>query len=246
VAESHFTVVIPAYNCERWVEKNLKSAVNQEYKNCHITYIDDASTDNTLSLAQNILSKSNKSFNIVKNKNNQKALRNLYEAVYAARKDTIIVALDGDDWLINKSVLKRLDAIYKEENPWVTSGAYIDNVEARIHKPKISESFWNGNIREKEWSLSHLRTFRRDLFLQIRKSDFMDLDGDFFKFTWDRAIMYPMAEMAGPSKLYPVSTPLYVYNRINPISVDRIHRGEQLRIETLLRRKSPYGRLSVL
>ena len=39
---------------------------------------------------------------------------------------------------------------------------------------------------------------------------------------------------------------MYVYNRQNPISVDRVHRQDQLRIEQQIRFKDEYERLESL
>ena len=40
-------IVIPSYNNEQWVEKNLISVFNQKYENYRIIYVDDCSQDNT-------------------------------------------------------------------------------------------------------------------------------------------------------------------------------------------------------
>jgi hypothetical protein len=39
---------------------------------------------------------------------------------------------------------------------------------------------------------------------------------------------------------------LYIYNRMNPISVDRVHRYDQLRIEQQVSNKTPYKKLESL
>jgi hypothetical protein len=55
-----------------------------------------------------------------------------------------------------------------------------------------------------------------------------------------------MVEMAGPEHFKPINKIHYVYNRGNPLAVDRVHRSEQLRIEADLKRKTPYKRLERL
>lgn len=44
------SVVIPAYNTQKYIEKCLSSVVNQTYKNLEIIVINDASTDTTLDI----------------------------------------------------------------------------------------------------------------------------------------------------------------------------------------------------
>lgn len=243
--EQHFTIIIPAYNCEKWVNKNLKSAIEQQYNNYEIVYINDCSTDDTGSIAKSMLNACKVKHKYVENKKNKRALSNLIKAIRGSDVGTIIVALDGDDWLASKKVLKRLNELYTKE-VWITAGSYIDNVHHKISRPKIQEGFWGKNIRKEEWSLSHLRTFRRSLFMNIEDSDMVDVDGSYFKFTWDRVIMYPMVEMAGENHFLPIMEVMYVYNRRNPISVDRAHRHDQVRIEYLLRDMQQYKKIEKL
>ena len=79
--KNHFTIIIPSYNCEQWVEWNLRSALQQDYENYEIVYVDDCSTDNTLNVATKILSESNKNYRIISNDKNMKALYNLYTQI---------------------------------------------------------------------------------------------------------------------------------------------------------------------
>ena len=86
--QNHFTIVILYYNNEKWVEKNVNSAINQIYENFDIKFVDDASTDKTGKKAEKIFSKliqENESLadriEIIKNETNKKALANLYKCV---------------------------------------------------------------------------------------------------------------------------------------------------------------------
>lgn len=249
IESKHFTIVILAYNCSKWVEKNLNSAMKQQYDNYDIIYVNDASTDNTSSQVKKLAKKWNDekgTLTIQENKENLKALPNLYTSVQSAKPGSIIVALDGDDWLANRFVLKGLNEVYQNPKVWITAGSYIESIGGRVIRPIVSDDYWDGNIRHKEWTFSHLRTFKRELFLNINKEDMMDEDGGFFKFTWDRVIMYPMIEMAGQNHFRAVKDINYVYNRLNPLAVDRVHRHDQLRIEAVLKSKTPYARIESL
>jgi len=245
--ENHFTIIIPAYNCSDWVEKNLSSALQQDYNNYDVVYVDDASKDNTLEKVKNIQKTTQKNFNVVANNINVKALKNLYTHIKKAKDDSIIITLDGDDYLSDNNVLSYLNELYQDENCWLTVGSYVQNDNYQVVTPNdVNEQYWNKNIRHQPWSFSHLRTFRKKLFDRIFLKDLLDVDGNFFNFTFDQAMMYPMVEMAGPEHVVLVKKVLYVYNRLNPISVDRVHRSEQLRIESVIRNKKPYARLESL
>jgi len=246
--KQHFTIVVPAYNVENWALKNIRSVMIQDYDNYDVIYVDDASTDNTAKLVDDLFnqysSNSKANVEIVHNKENKKALQNIYDSVIKAKDGSVIVTVDGDDWLAGKQVLNKLNQIYQDPNAWMTAGSYLENTTMIVKQPKIFNGFWNRNIRKHVWTLSHLRTFRKELFLKIDRKDMLDHDGEMYKFTFDRAMMYPMIEMAQEAHYRTVLDVLYIYNRENPLSVDRVHRSEQLRIEReLVYNKKPYARL---
>jgi glycosyltransferase involved in cell wall biosynthesis len=52
------SVLIPAYNAEKWIADTIKSAIAQNWSNKELIIVNDGSTDNTLSVAKNFESKS--------------------------------------------------------------------------------------------------------------------------------------------------------------------------------------------
>lgn len=246
--KTHFTIVIPAYNCEKWVEWNLTSVLRQDYDplSFNIVYVDDHSSDSTFGLVSDIYDKFENNFSIVSNKKNKKALYNLYTHIHLAKERSVIVTLDGDDALAGTDVLQRLDKLYQDPDCWMTVGSYMQNDNYSVVSPKVSDGYWEQNVRKMPWSFSHLRTFRKELFCKIAKEDLLDRDGEFYKCTFDRAMMYPMVEMSGKNRVRLVSDVLYIYNRLNPISVDRVHRHDQLRIEEEISNKKPYQKIESL
>ena len=51
--------------------------------------------------------------------------------------------------------------------------------------------------------------------------------------------MFPLIELAGKRSHY-IPDILYVYNRANPLNVDKVERQLQLQTETLIRNMTPY------
>lgn len=246
--KNHFTIFIPAYNVEQWAEINLNSVFLQKYKNYDLFYINDSSTDNTEFVVQNIYQ--DEIFNgikktYVKNSFNKGKMFNLYNYIKNLREDTIVVILDGDDWLYDYNVLDKLNKVYNE-NIWMTCGSYITKPGEQVVKPVLSTEYWEGNIRNKTWQFSHLATFRKALFDKIKKKHFLDKQGNFLTATSDQAIMWPMAEMSGPEHLYVVNDILYCYNLGNPLSDHFINRHDQLNLEKNIRNIKPYSRLKKL
>jgi len=246
---NHFTVIIASYNVEKWVSKNLLSVLNQDYKNFDIVYIDDCSKDATYDNAKSILgarATSDNNFILQKNSYNKGKMENVFDAVRASKNDTIIVILDGDDWIANNNVLSYLNKIYSSDDVWMSNGSYMIEPTKEIVTPAINDDYWQGQIRQKSWQFSHLGSFRKQLFCNIKIKDLMSKDGSFWATTSDQAMMWPMAEMAGPEHLKVINDVLYVYNRLNPLSDDKVNRNDQLTTEYIIRNKEPYSRLKSL
>ena len=51
------SIIIPAYNAERWLSETIRSALNQTWPHKEIIIVDDGSTDNTLTTAKQFESK---------------------------------------------------------------------------------------------------------------------------------------------------------------------------------------------
>lgn len=88
-----FTVIIPLYNKENYIEKTLYSVLNQDFSDFEILIIDDCSTDNSLEKLNNF---SDSRINIIKNIKNLglSATRNI--GIKNAKSD-YITFIDADD-----------------------------------------------------------------------------------------------------------------------------------------------------
>ena len=47
-----FSVIIPAYNVQNYVEKAIKSVLEQDFKDYELIIVNDASTDNTADIVK--------------------------------------------------------------------------------------------------------------------------------------------------------------------------------------------------
>ena len=50
--ENYISIIIPVYNCETYIESICKQLANQTFKKFEVLFIDDASTDHSLSILQ--------------------------------------------------------------------------------------------------------------------------------------------------------------------------------------------------
>ena len=90
------SVIVPTYNGAKRITKTLQSIIDQDYENLEIIFVNDGSTDNTLSAAEDVLKKSGRIFKIISHEKNR--------GVSAARNTGLKIAsgkyvcfCDGDD-----------------------------------------------------------------------------------------------------------------------------------------------------
>jgi glycosyltransferase involved in cell wall biosynthesis len=240
-----FVIVIPSYNNELWCEKNLQSALQQNYPNYRIVYIDDCSTDKTVAKVEEIVSKSSKAkyFTFIQNTARLGAMENLYTTIHACDDDEIVITLDGDDWLIGDNILNKLDKVYSNEDIWITYGQHkrTDNMPYDLSAEYPKDVISKNTFREHRWSASHLRTFYAWLFKKIDKQDLM-YNGKFYVMTYDLAIMFPMLEMAGNKSKF-ISDVFYMYNRDNILNDNKISLQTQASLARYIRKQQKYQRL---
>jgi hypothetical protein len=221
-------VVIPSYNNERWVEKNLTSVLTQKYNNFRVVYIDDCSTDTTYKRVLELVEKyqQQERVTVIHNETRRGALANLYTTIHEIEDNAIVVTVDGDDWLPRVEVLAYLNKLYTEKDIWLTYGQFMEYPSGALctdYSLDFSEEVIRNNTFRKveHLPISHLRTFYAWLFKSIKLKDCL-YEGDFYSMTWDKVMMAPMIEMSA-HRFYCVPNVLYVYNNSNPISDHRVN-----------------------
>ena len=238
-----FVVFSAAYNCQDYIKQHIESVHYQTYKNYTHILVDDASTDNTHKTILKNIKGSKIQFH--HNSINQKWIKNAL-AYLEAEKDDIIVLLDGDDFFSKKNVLEILNDFYNNNDCWITySRMYYQYRKITSHWiPTYSKKdLEQKNFRNNIWSFTHLRTWKAFLWNYIDKDDLKNDMNEYFKYSYDRAIFYPMLELASPNHVGFIDDVLMIYNDENPLSVEKIHRKEQEDILNYLNKKKKYDTL---
>lgn len=101
------SVVMPAYNCEKFIAAAIESILSQTLKDFEFIIVDDCSTDKTGIIVRSYLKK-DKRIKLIRNRKNLQIAKTLNKAVAMARAD-IIVRMDSDDY----SYPQRLEMQYK-------------------------------------------------------------------------------------------------------------------------------------
>lgn len=95
------SVVVPNYNYENYIGIRLNSIINQTVKPKEIIFLDDVSTDNSVSIAEKILKDAKKKFGIdykiVVNENNNGCFRQWLKGLELAKYDYVWIA-EADDY----------------------------------------------------------------------------------------------------------------------------------------------------
>lgn len=247
----HFTVIMSGYNCDKWVEKSIESVCTQDYPKdkFNVMYADALSTDNSYNIVNNIRYGYDNFLFIVNEKRCYQVENILFMVKQQCKPKTICVTVDGDDWLPDNKVLQRLNQYYNPD-VWMTYGIYAEYPgmisRASHYRGYGQHVIDTATYRSAAWQASHLRTWRRELFLKIEDKDLRDdRDGEYMKMVGDLTFMFPMLEMAGNHARH-VDEVMYVYNNTNPLSEGRIDRPEVKRIEAMVRARKPYQRLEKL
>jgi len=244
---THFKIIIPVYNSKEWIRMTIRSILLQKYKNYQCIIADDMSTDETLSVVQDIVGKNDK-FIVVKNTKKKYALKNIYDSVKLSNPNEgdVVVILDGDDWLSTSGVLSKLNEYYSSENILMTFGSFVQYPDGAIGQESSEypkEVILKNSFREVKWRASHLKTFRNSLWNRVRKEDLKDKNGNFYEVSYDQAMMLPMLEMAGEKAKY-IPEILCVYNHANPNAVNKTRIKQQHEAMLEIRSKRPYERLN--
>ena len=242
-----YHIVVPFYNAENYIEKNIKSIQDQNFKNFKVSIINDCSSDESnkkiLPLVEN-----DKRFNIINNKINCGALANIINVLSKDENEpskTIDVLLDGDDYLLANDVLDIINFTYSRTKCLLTYGSFIRKSDGKLYGRKYPiRSINKREFRKIPWFAYPLRTFRHDLYQNIDQNDLKDEEGNYYSSGWDVALMLPMLEMAEYRQEF-IADPLYFYNDDNPICDHKLRRKEQEFFEKQIRDKPIYKKINL-
>jgi len=243
-----FKILTPSYNNSQWVEYNIASILNQTYSHWEVVYINDNSIDDTLQKVKSIVGDNDK-FTIIDNDVNRGATYNYFENLNHVNDDDIVLHLDGDDWLIDETVLEKLNNLYTNTDCWMSYGGMVVWNGEDVSLPNPQNSPYHPFVHDYKyyrldtWRASHLRTYRGFLLKAIDKKDLRDLVDDvYYWHATDLAFQYAAMEMCGKEKIQVVDFYTYVYNQ-HPTILNRTRQRESKdnsRYEIEIRNRKKY------
>jgi len=250
--QQHISIISPFYNAKQYLKDCILSTATQDYENFTHYLIDDASTDGSFDVAQDIIhslpSQIQKKYKLIRNGKNVGAVCNQVLNILPLPDDDIIMMLDGDDSLINRN-----DLFHKYNNTYDGSVefTYGSMMSMADNIPLIAQPYPDYVRQAKSyrthifaWGIpyTHLRTFRKHLINNVEISKFRHENGEWFRAGGDNATFYNIIEQADPNKIRAITDVVYRYNDVNPLNDYKVNREEQNKTSNSIRKMSdiPY------
>lgn len=144
-SEKLVSAIIPVYNCEKYIEKCLRSVVVQSYRNIEILVVNDGSTDSSQEIIDKISSFDTRVKALYQENRGVAAARNY--ALSFANGDYYIF-IDGDDFIGSDYIKDLVECAVKNQSELVICGYTL----TYTNKTKtVSPGLYKKNEKE-EWA----------------------------------------------------------------------------------------------
>lgn len=129
------SIIMPAYNSEKYIYEAIESALYQTYRNWELIIVDDCSKDKTFEIIKKVSDKNSK-IKIFRNKNNRGVTFSRNFAL-SQSKGEYIAFLDSDDLWLEKKLEKQLELMEKNKCFFaISSYMQIDENGEKINEIK--------------------------------------------------------------------------------------------------------------
>ena len=209
------SVIVPAFNCEKFLYKCIESIRNQSYSNIEIIVVNDGSTDNTEKIVLNMIEQENRIIYYKQENSGPSEARN---KGISLSKGEYLVFIDSDDtvepsyieMLLNEMLISKADLVccgYKDISDYgiVNYSDFHFNNSATVHS--IMEMVCNGTGGVL-WS----KIFKKEIIskhsLKMDKTIFMSED-----------LLFVLQYVTHCKSFGSINKYLYNYNRLNQGSI---------------------------
>lgn len=108
------SIIMPAYNCEKYISESINSVLEQTYKNYELIIIEDGSKDQTVDIITDFLKKDNK-IKLIKNKVNKGVSYSRNIGINYSSGEWVAF-LDSDDMWTSDKLEKQMMYVSKNKN----------------------------------------------------------------------------------------------------------------------------------
>lgn len=117
------TIYIPCRNYGKYLRQSVESVMTQIYKNWELIIIDEASTDETLVIAKELLEKYPEQITLIEN-NDPIGLQKLANHILSIANGKYMMRLDADDWLDENALLLMVTKLESSKKAGLIFGNY--------------------------------------------------------------------------------------------------------------------------
>ena len=210
------SVILPAYNCEKFIGKAIQSVLQQTFTDFELIIINDGSTDNTGSIIQTF---DDQRIVYLKNPGNQGLISTLNNAISYA-KGKYIARMDGDDISLSERLAKQKVFLDQNENISVVASTieFINDQEEKtgiweLDRQTITPTQIRRAILKQNCIAHPTVMMRSEIMKQLKYMDYQKNIEDYD--LWLRLLNrgYKIAKLDEPLLLY----------RIHASSITSIH-----------------------
>lgn len=130
--EKLISIIMPAYNCEKFIEKAVTSVIEQTYKLWELIVIDDGSRDSTVRILKELSNKDDR-IRFYINEENQGVSATRNRGISLAKGDWIAF-LDSDDMWEETKLQKQMELAFKTAAEFLFTGSSYINEEGEFYQ----------------------------------------------------------------------------------------------------------------
>ena len=212
-----FVFIILTHNNQGTIEKNYRSIMAQCDYPFRVIYLDQGSTDNTVSLLKSFIEQEGGKNNVTVScyQKNKTLFESYYDIVKACNDDEVIVHLSGSDWLAHEAVLNLLNQAYTNPDVWLTYGQYLnsDQYLNGTGSPYPQKILCRKRVQKAPWDSTHFKTFYAGIY---KKAMSQAMVSPVFPLSVssEEAFLKPISEM-GKSHVQFIPEVLYIHSQAN-------------------------------
>ena len=236
IPEKKIVIISPFYNAKDYIEKCIISVAAQNYTNYEHWLIDDASTDNSATVASTVIESLpddvRHHFKLVCNTHNVGAVANHISSIRKCNDDDIVLLLDGDDSLVNRpDIFDYYNYLHdKYDFTYGSCWSVVDNIPlvGQPYPPDVRECR-SYKTHKFVWNMpyTHLRSLKAKLLKYEPDYMFCNSDGEWFRAGGDNSTFYTAIENCDSTRVYAVSDIVYNYNDASPLNDYKVNKEEQ-------------------
>ena len=128
------SVIMPVYNCEKYLKESIESVISQSYQNWELIIVDDGSKDKSVSIIKSYMEK-DKRIQLYKNESGEHGpgIARNYGMEKIRGKYTYFI--DADDWIEKDLLQDTVTLAEKKHADIVPFGFIIEDNGKKIKKP---------------------------------------------------------------------------------------------------------------